>query len=1011
MPRLIQPSFAKGELGEDLYARVDVAAYAVGLKKAVNIIIHAQGGASNRSGLRFVVPCRNHTGTPPRIIRFKYNTEDAYVLEFSDLMMRVIRDDAHVLDVAKTITGATRANPVVITAVAHGVANGTDVYIKDVAGMPELNGRWFTAANVATDTMELTSQVDGANIDGTGYGAFTVGGTVSEVYNITTPYLVDDLLYLKHVQSANVMTLTHRAYPPMELSRLGHSNWTLEEISFKPTHPAPENLAITVNTTGSKTYLYKVTAIAADGSEESLAGLLASAKTVSATTAANPVVATSTSHGFTEGEEIDVPAGTFTEMTELNGRRFIVANATANTFELRGEDGTGYTPEATGGGVYATRLKITNGAATPDNTIDFDAVPGTERYSIYRNENGPYGWVGDTEGLSFTDKNMVADASITPPRARNPFHGVDNYPDTVSYYEQRRAFGSTNKKPDTKFYSVTGSASNMSQSSPRGASDAIETTLNSLEVNEIRHFVPGNDLLVLTSGSEWKVSEGTEASFSAETLRQKPQSSWGSSHLRPLVIGDKTLFVTENQSEVRSLGFQITIDGYTGNDMTIFSPQILEHNKAIDWAYSLSPDPLIYLVREDGMMGCLTFYPEQEVVAWTRWDTDGYFKRAASVRTNSDEVDTSGYFVVERRVGGQQVYYIERIASRRFTDVRDCFFVDSGRSYDVPMDITAVAFGAVTEITSTAHGIVDEEEVDIFDLEWELNVDDHQNKTDPDQINKGRYFACSITTDTFEILSVEGREDVTAATQADPIFVTAADHSFVDGQAIGFFNVEGMTELNGNTYLVSNATSSGFELTTLLGVDIDSTGYGVYTGGGQAYPAIDSTDFNAYLRGGTVRVATDTFGGMWHLEGRDCVALCDGSVEEDITITNGSFTLTRKYSRVHVGLRYVADIETLEPEAPGGAGTIQGVKKRVPFATLRVKKSRGLLVGSSFNSLTEVKDRSIEKLGDPTELRTGDVDVTLFTNWDNGGRITLRQINPLPVTLTGAIPLLDIGDI
>ena len=60
------------------------------------------------------------------------------------------------------------------------------------------------------------------------------------------------------------------------------------------------------------------------------------AQTISNATATNPVVIVLTAHGFEDGDNvyIDGVAG----LTEINGREFTVDNASANTFELEGED-------------------------------------------------------------------------------------------------------------------------------------------------------------------------------------------------------------------------------------------------------------------------------------------------------------------------------------------------------------------------------------------------------------------------------------------------------------------------------------------------------------------------------------------------------------------------------------------------------------------------------------------------------------------------------------------------
>lgn len=69
----------------------------------------------------------------------------------------------------KLITGITRANPAVVTSVAHGFVNGQTVAIYEVGGMTQVNGV-FIVANKTDNTFELSG------IDSTGYSTYTSGG-------------------------------------------------------------------------------------------------------------------------------------------------------------------------------------------------------------------------------------------------------------------------------------------------------------------------------------------------------------------------------------------------------------------------------------------------------------------------------------------------------------------------------------------------------------------------------------------------------------------------------------------------------------------------------------------------------------------------------------------------------------------------------------------------------------------------------------------------------------------
>ena len=182
----------------------------------------------------------------------------------------VIRNDGHVTEATKTITDATQASPVVITATAHGYSNDDEVFITAIVGMTELNGRRFVVANKTNDTFELTDQFTGSNIDGTGFSPYTSAGTAARIFTLTTPYTQAQLAALKFVQTADVVTIVHPSHAPAELARVSLSNWTLTDITFRPTISFPTG----IDATGGSGVAgaWKVTAISADGQEEGLPG-------------------------------------------------------------------------------------------------------------------------------------------------------------------------------------------------------------------------------------------------------------------------------------------------------------------------------------------------------------------------------------------------------------------------------------------------------------------------------------------------------------------------------------------------------------------------------------------------------------------------------------------------------------------------------------------------------------------------------------------------------------------
>jgi len=755
MTEIIQPSFSRGEIGSSLYGRVDTRAYQTGLRIARNMIVHQFGGISNRPGSLFIGPVKDHANAP-RLIAFQFKTTDTHILEFGNLYMRVIRNDGHVTEATVTITDATQASPVVVTSNGHGYSNDDEVFIDSIVGMTELNVRRFVVANVDANTFQLTDQFTGSNIDGTGFSPYTSGGTAARIFTLTTPYTQAQLSALKFVQTADVVTIVHPSHAPAELARVSLSNWTLTDITFRPTIGFPEN----INATGGSGVAgsWKVTAISGDGQEEGLPGISIdpAAVSITAITQADPAVVTVASHGFDNGDIVNITG--IVGMTELNDRHFVIGGQTGTTFQLLNEDSTGFTAWSSAGTVAATFVEHT---LDKDVTITWNAVAGASRYRIFKLNQGIFGFIGSTEALTFVDDDAaVEDLDDTPPRLATPFSGADNRPSSVGFHQQRRLFGGSNNDPDTTNFSVIGSFSNYSKSVPIKADDAFSTTLTSREVNEIRHYVSVGNLLVFTSGAEWALSSGGDPRFSIDTVTQNPQSQWGANSLPPLIIGNTVLFGQEGTDRVRAVKFSLEIDGYTTNDLSLLVPHMFDGFSMVEWAFTSSPEPIIYIIRDDGKVLTLTFNEEQEVVAWAIWDTDGKYESVAAIRPSLTTNDEAAYFVVQRTIDGNTVRYIERTDNRFFTDVRDAFFVDSGLTHDNAQDITAISLTNPVVITIAGHGYSNDDEVDISGIVWALDVDSVGNETQPAQLNNGRFTVANVTTNTFALESIEDGSNI-----------------------------------------------------------------------------------------------------------------------------------------------------------------------------------------------------------------------------------------------------------
>jgi hypothetical protein len=223
-------NFTGGELSPRLDGRTDLTKYTSGCSTLENLVVYPHGSAARRPGSTFVAEVAN-SDNKTRLIPFEFSTTQTYMLEFSNLKMRVYKDSGAVLEGDKTISGITAANPAVVTATSHGYSNGDEVLISGVSGMTEVNGKRFLVADKTTNTFELQDK-DGVDINSSSFTAYSSGGVANKVFELATPYTTAQLFDLKFAQSADVMYITHPAHEVEKLSRTGHTSWTLTDVDF-----------------------------------------------------------------------------------------------------------------------------------------------------------------------------------------------------------------------------------------------------------------------------------------------------------------------------------------------------------------------------------------------------------------------------------------------------------------------------------------------------------------------------------------------------------------------------------------------------------------------------------------------------------------------------------------------------------------------------------------------------------------------------------------------------------
>jgi len=671
-------NWTAGELSDRLDGRTDLTRYFNGAKSLENFLVYPAGGAARRPGTKFIHEVKV-SANAARLIPFEFNTTTAntYVLEFGNNYFRVYQDGGIVTETGKTISGATKANPVVITATSHGFSNGDHVIIGSVAGMVELNGVTGIVANKTTNTFELTD-VDGTNINSSAFTTYTSGGTASKIVEVTTTYTTAQLPEIKFTQSADVMYITHSSHPVRKISRTSNTDWTITDVTFINGPYLDENATTTTLTPNGRSGSITLTASSSTFVSTDVGRLVkiynGYAK-ITAFTSATVVTATvqtdelgiaeilptyaSNTISFVEGD----PSGTGSSHNDFirdSNKQFVIEGFTE--------------------GMTITASGASNGA----NNRDYEIVKVTsDEITLVPVDDV----VAESASNTIT---LVGKLNATDEFSLGAFSETTGFPRACAFYEQRLVFAGTTSQPQALFFSVAGDFENMTESD--SDSSAMNYTIGSNQVNRILYLASARSMVVGTTGGEFVVrASGTDEPITPTNIQIKQQATYGSADVQPVQAGSYTLFVQRAKRKLRELGYVYDTDAYQAVDLTILADHVSE-NGLVELAYQQEPFSLVWAATGDGRLIGMTYRREEQVVAWHQHKLGGSFT-TGGVTTNHGVVENLAvipgelnqdnlYMVVKRTISGATRRYVEILSAIDFgTDIQDAIFVDSSLTY------------------------------------------------------------------------------------------------------------------------------------------------------------------------------------------------------------------------------------------------------------------------------------------------------------------------------------------
>lgn len=500
---------------------------------------------------------------------------------------------------------------------------------------------------------------------------------------VTTPFTSDILFDLNCNQSGDVMFICSGKYPIQTLSRYSDTDWRMS------TYKLTEQPYDEINTDNGHTLTVNGDTITSTKdlfTQDMVGSVIQIAYYVEAV------------HTKSAGEVVEKKVKRYMQAQTIE-KTYNNINYNVGAFSTDTELSWKFTTHGTWEGTVKLQISNNDGQTWKDyrtytskndyNVTDTSKIEAGARLKYISDIKG--GSVNcDLSIMPFTQYGIVEIKSVTDAKNAkvNVLNGIKEgepsyqwklgswnrgrgYPKLCTFYQDRFVVAATDSKPNFIWFSRTGDYPNFGVEKVEGTitdDSAITLPVINRKMCEIRHLVPANDLIILTSGNEWIVRG--DKTITPTNCNLKTQTQRGALSCEPQFIGNRCVFVQERGGTVRDMGYSYESDNYTGQDLTLFVKTLVKGHLAVTSAYAQDPDSIIYYVRDDGQLNCLTYIPEQKVYGWSHFVTNGKYRYVESVAEG--EQDTI-YFVVDRVINNKSVKCIERSIPLYTEDNSDVF--------------------------------------------------------------------------------------------------------------------------------------------------------------------------------------------------------------------------------------------------------------------------------------------------------------------------------------------------
>ena len=257
---------------------------------------------------------------------------------------------------------------------------------------------------------------------------------------------------------------------------------------------------------------------------------------------------------------------------------------------------------------------------------------------------------------------IAAANSWTPFWSEAAWNAVRGYPGVVCFKDGRLYLAATAYQPTTLWGSWVADFENFT---PGDTADAPVTfTLTEIN-NPIQWLFNHTQFLAGTIGEEVLLTPSGQGPITqTNPVSCRVQSGYGTQEATlPFRVGPSLMFVENGGQKLLAMAYFYATDAFQADDLTLSADHVGIPGFA-DMAYAKKPYSVLWLVRGDGQMAGLTYYPQEKIIGWCRLVTAGQILSVAVIP--SAYGDTKGrsevWVVVQRTIGGSTQICVEMMA-------------------------------------------------------------------------------------------------------------------------------------------------------------------------------------------------------------------------------------------------------------------------------------------------------------------------------------------------------------